>query len=401
VTDEEIIELGEALTTALRVGDEEAWMALLDMNETAARQQRDWFASVLAVPMDVREMHPVKVLSRDRMGLENSAVVDFGFRHQITGADPEPVVEDYEVTLQRGPDGRVRVIEVGGMLVDGLVGYPQLWDLAPVAVVQDEHVIVLVDAAAEQQAVAMLAGMEKASASALADFEVPGKTRVAVTLASPEHLRRISGEPEAPSTSSFTIHLPASPEVSQGYTFSTLTAGGRYGARTVSTPELAEHDRRIFGPLDGGNLSLRHHLVRVMEIHRQSEFAAAWPTEGLSSWYRYAGDWDTLSLARDAYQGLVDAQGPPDELPPADWDAFEPGDWDQEHAHQLAALAVYVYVEERYGREQVFEVGRRLHAVPPWGDLDASIDEGLREVLGIGLSEFEADWLEWVAQSFG
>jgi hypothetical protein len=401
VTDEEIIELGEALTTALLVGDEEAWMALLDMDEAAAQQQRDWFASVLAVPMDVRQMHPVKVLSRDRMGLENSAVVYFGFRHQITGADPEPVVEDYEVTVLRGSDGRVRVIEVGGVSADGLAGYPQLWDLARVAVVQDEHVIVLVDAAEEQAAVGMLGGLDKAAASALADFEVPGQHRVAVILSSPDQMKRLSGAPDPGSRAVFTTFLQTSPEVLPGYTFATVSDGTWDGGRAVVTTEAVEWDRRAYGSLDGGPVSLRSVLVTLMAVHlQQSEFAAAWPTEGLDGWYRFAGDPDTSAMTRDLYQELVEDGGLPASLPPADWDAFgaeEPAGT----LNMYGSAMAYFYVEETYGRGRALELGHRLLAVSPWGNLDESIDEGLREVLGIGLPEFESDWLAWVGQNFG
>jgi hypothetical protein len=101
VGDVELMEFGEQLTGALESGDVEAWLALHDLDDVATAQQRDWFAAVHAVPMDLREMHPTSVLDSDPPGEGSGAVVEFGFRHQVTGADLVPSLEYYRLTLQR------------------------------------------------------------------------------------------------------------------------------------------------------------------------------------------------------------------------------------------------------------------------------------------------------------
>ncbi|NLG21174.1 MAG: hypothetical protein GX555_07035, partial [Actinomycetales bacterium] len=91
ITPEDALALGEHLTEALASGDVEAWLERTDLDESAEQQQRDWFAGVQAVPMDLREMHPTFLVRVDDGA--GGALVRYAFRHQVTGVDAVPVIE--------------------------------------------------------------------------------------------------------------------------------------------------------------------------------------------------------------------------------------------------------------------------------------------------------------------
>lgn len=76
----------------------------------------------------LREIHPVSLA--DATG-EGGASAGFGFRHQVSRADPQPVVAFYDATLQPVADGWTitRIVPA-----EASEAAPLLWDLGPVTV---------------------------------------------------------------------------------------------------------------------------------------------------------------------------------------------------------------------------------------------------------------------------
>ena len=79
-----------AMDEALQAGDVAAYLRYVAPE--LAEQQRASFEALHAVPMEVRQLRIDGVVSRND---PQGTVVHVGLRHQITGADPEPVLGQY------------------------------------------------------------------------------------------------------------------------------------------------------------------------------------------------------------------------------------------------------------------------------------------------------------------
>lgn len=77
--------------------------------------------------MDVRQLRLDSVVSRT--GAEGT-VAHVGLRHQITGGDPVPLLEQYRWVFAQETDGRVRLVDSTGRNGE-LFGHPQVWDTGP------------------------------------------------------------------------------------------------------------------------------------------------------------------------------------------------------------------------------------------------------------------------------
>jgi hypothetical protein len=398
VGDVELMEFGEQLTGALESGDVEAWLALHDLDDVATAQQRDWFAAVRAVPMDLREMHPTSVLDSDPPGEGSGAVVEFGFRHQVTGADLVPSLEYYRLTLQRSDrSGELKVVEVAGD-TSLRAAYPQLWDLSPVTVVEGETVVVLADEDSATLAENLLPSLDEAGRQVLRDFPIEGVQRMVVTLAEPDLVARLYGDSEVGEYAGFAIPAGASPEVVADDGLTELETTDDITVRLVLDEDYTREEWEYYGDeLTGGAPLLRHEgLHLVMMLHEPDSWPPAWAVEGLAGWYEIEADDFTREDQLWWYDLVVAEQGLPEAIPPSSNRGFFPADGDLMERHYADSAMLFWYVEEAYGRDSVVDVGVALHEIKFFHDEDQAVEDALQEHLGVGADQLEADWLDWV-----
>ena len=203
--------LGEEMTAALASGDVESWLALTDLEGAAEQQQRDWFANVQAVPMEVREMHPILLVRTDDGA--GGATAQFAFRHQVSGVDRDPVLENYEMSLVHA-DGRWSITEVVGATGAESV-YPLVWDLGPIEVSESAHAVVLTLGPAPSGA--EVRSLDAAVAGVLTELPADGVDRVLIEYADAQGIADMllaTGEEEGVQDRSSFYYAPlASPEV--------------------------------------------------------------------------------------------------------------------------------------------------------------------------------------------
>ena len=402
----DLLALGEGLTAALESGDVEEWMALTALSGEEAQQQRDWFAGVQAVPMELREMHPTRVSEREVAGDVNGPKVEFGFRHQITGVDPVPSVVLYELVLEReGVDGPYRVVGVGGShQVDS--GYPQLWDVRTVDVHETDHLVLVVEEGIEGQedwgwgtvsVEELVPSLDEAAGILLDRFPVEGVDRIAVSAVAPELLAELYGDAEEGAYAGFAEALSASPEVTPGRDLPELVDDDLLTGRVVLDLDYSGNELLLYHGIEGGLPLMRHEALHlVMLLRHPGGNPPMWVGEGFAGWVELTGDAEVLADHELWYTHFVEDTGLPETLPPSlPWDFAE-----DEEAHYLESANVFLYAEAAFGAEATLELGDALHANNIWIGGDTGLDEVLQDRVGVGLAEFEAGYVDWVAESY-
>uniref|UniRef100_UPI001E557D3F hypothetical protein n=1 Tax=Ornithinicoccus halotolerans TaxID=1748220 RepID=UPI001E557D3F len=390
VTEADAVALAGALTAALEEGRVAAWSGHFAPGRLRA-QQRDWFAAVQATPMTVRAMHPL-LLTPARPGRD--AELTIGFRHQVTGADLVPTVERYRYLLARAGSGELLVTEVdgGGRLE---VDHPQLWDLAPTAVTETEHLVLVHPRDRAEDVAEAMPRLDRAAAEVLADFPVPGVDRLVVTAAPGDQVDQVFGG-DVEQVLGFATSVPASPVVEEHDGMDILPSERQIVARAVvDLDQLVWEVQDAAGTLpdpEGGSPLLRHEGVHALMFLREPGVRPArWVSEGLAGWYEERGDARTRALTAEWRGSLLAVHGAPEGLPPADQAGFHNQD---QQLHYLLAASVFEYLEHAYGPETAREVGVALHGV---SESDRAISGVLQELVGTDLLGLEARWLDWLA----
>lgn len=395
----DLIALGEELTAALDSGDVERWLALTALRGDEAQQQRDWFAGVQAVPMDVREMHPTWLLERDVEGDVDGPLVEFAFRHQITGADVVPAVQLYELILERvGTDGPYRVVSVSGSEA-GDTAYPQLWDLRAIEVIETEHTVLLAEQGSE--VAELTEAMDVAAGEVLDTFPVEGVDRMAVSVVDESLVARLFGESEEGTYAGFAVPVPASPEVLEGRNLPDVVTDDSIGSRIVVDLDYVEEEWAFYDAPEGGAPLLRHEgLHLAMMLLNPDNEPPAWAVEGFAGWFEIVGDESLRQSHEEFYAILAGVDGLPESLPPRDYFDFFVDDDDTVERNYLEAANLFVYAEEAHGAEAATDLGVALHEINIWIDGDEAVDRVLQEQLGVDLAAFEAGYLAWVQATF-
>ncbi|MCK0110614.1 hypothetical protein MWU75_00445 [Ornithinimicrobium sp. F0845] len=427
VTTDELIALGAELTAALESGDVEQWLALTTLTGEDAQQQRDWFAGVHAVPMDVREMHPTWLLERDVDGPVHGPLVEFSFRHQVTGVDAQPAVELYEFTLERvGTDGPYRIVGVSGS-EDLDSAYPQLWDLGPIEVVETEHTVLIAEP--DSGIGELSAALDAGAAAVLEAFPVEGVDRMSVTVVDEELVATVYQESDPGTYAGFVVPVPASPVVETGSGLPDVVTGDSIGARLVVDQEYAEDEWGAYDEPAGGSPVMRHEgLHLAMTLRYPDDIPPRWAVEGFASWFEVTGDPEVLASHEDWYRVLTTEDDLPDSLPPSGYEEFfgdlhgepdeESGDeesiwdepledpwWDSDpdvvELAYLESANVFLYVDATFGPEVTAALGDALHTHDLWLDDDEDLDALVHDHLGVDLDELEGGYVDWVHDTYG
>lgn len=382
ITEEDVLVLAQRLTAALREEDEDAWAALLDLDEATEEEVLRWFDNVLAVPMTRREMIAELVLAQDA---SEGTVVQLGFAHKITGGDTLTGVESYRLTLDRKPGEEPRVVGWRGQ--NATDGYPQLWDLTEVEVHEVEGALVLAPAGRDVSAV--LDGISLAAQNALADLagDDDGE-RLVVALADPDDMAAIFQGPQGGTAFGAVQSIPGADTVDPARLGYQQT--GWVQRLNVDLAALQEGVQ--WGTPAGGWELVRHEAVHALvEPQAQVMLAPRWVIEGFATWYGVRRDYQM----DEAIGGSVADHGVPEQVPD---DAMFESDETVDPAYIFSG-SVFVFLEERFGYDGAHAVGTRLTQLD-WRRR-ADVDAVVEEETGWAVEELEAEWLAWLQGRYG
>lgn len=387
--DAEVLDLVGRMGEVLSEGTEQEWAAFFEGKELA-EQQRRWFRAVRDVPMDVREILPEAVVTRDG---EDGTVVELVFAHQVTGADPVPAAQGYRVTVRRPPGEEPRISAVEGR--DRADAHPQLWDLEAVAVTVSDQLVVLAPQDRRDDVVALLPGLESAVANVFLDFDQGDRERLVVQLVDPGTLLAIADDED----------LAVDPA---GLAMTVPGAGERPDPGSLGVGRSDEHVDRIVLDLDllldelalgtppGGWALMRHEAVHAVVDGDPQVMPPVWVWEGLAEWYGYRRDY----VVEQAYREAVAARaGEPLELP----DSFSDYYYDSQEAGELAyasSAMVFSFLEQRFGFATARDVGVGLTEVDTWRHTEDA-DALLQELTGMTLQGLEQEWAAWAVATYG
>ncbi len=383
LTDEQVLEVVSAMDAALDAGDVETY--LTHVSPELEQEQRSWFEAVRSVPMDVRQLRADKVLSRTS---PNGTVLHVALRHQITGADSTPMLQKYRWVLAPGADGRPVLVEVRGG--NGLVhGYPQLWDLGPVAVLEAENVMLLAPESARPAAEELLPGIDAAAQELLQDFPALAEQRdvLVVQLVQPDVLAQMldAAEGEYPAGASWLRTARTDPGLDQAYLGPTEDT---LHPRLIFDLEVALDDLETWGEGPGGSTYIRYAgaVAAALGESERSE-PVAWLLEGMPLWYELEADPalepDLLGIAASAH-----ADGPPEQLPSVTWSEEE------EFTLQAASVSFVRYLQETLGRDDLVSLVDELSALDMWAD-EGEVWPAVSARVGRTEEQLLQDWQDW------
>lgn len=398
VDDADVAAFGGELDSALRSGDVEQWLALFGLTDgDELQRQRDWYAAVHAVPMDVREIHVAAVQQHgSTTGL--GPRVDLAFRHQVSGADPEPAVEQYRVRLGR-QDGHVRIVEVGNVR-SVETGYPQPWDLTKVEVLERGAVVVITQEELREEAEELLPALDLAAATVLEEFPVPDVTRMVVSLTTPEVFEDVV-DATGSEFAGISQVLPTVADVEQGGAgeLPLLVDGEGLAVRLQLNGDYAYSEWEYCADdVAHGSPLLRHEGVHLaLTLAEPWAAPPSWAVEGFAGWYEVAADevlreehlWWLADLSQDAVA---------ERLPPRLPLTFYSDDAEELTRNYVESAAVFRYVEDTWGWDTTVELGVALNAVEtPLDDLGPVLEKHL----DLGPEEFEEGYLAWLVDTLG
>jgi len=395
ITPEDALALGEHLTEALASGDVEAWLERTDLDESAEQQQRDWFAGVQAVPMDLREMHPTFLVRVDDGA--GGALVRYAFRHQVTGVDAVPVIELYDLTLTPSASGW-RVAAVSGGDSDD-AGYPRLWDLGPIVVHESRHSIVIDPGHGVDDS--LLRGINEAVEAAQTEMPVEGSSRLLIELSDPDAMQALTRRNTGGGPPTALSYFPlASPEVERTGIMPDVEDGETGAPRIVVDARSLVEDARTAAGFAGGLPMVRERAISTAAYQRHFNVGSfTWVDVGLGWWFASAGD-DAARQDVEATYAAHLAEGGEPLFPPAGYWEFY-ADSAPQSLYTVQAVTIFRYVEHVHGRDVVFPLAEELlRVVPGTRAAETALDKAFERHLGMSAAEVEADWAEWVREEF-
>lgn len=374
-----------AMDDALQSGDVEAYLA--HVAPELQDRQRAWFDGVSAAPLEMRQLRLDGVVSRTPT---EGTVAHVGLRHQFSGADPVPVLQQYRWVFAATEQGPPLLVDSRGRNGE-FFGHPQLWDLGEeLAVLTGHRVDVLVQRSRMADAETILDTLDRAAETSLTELSwlAQGRDRLVVQLVPAEVLEE-HGWPESSGSS---LPLKVSPEEIP------RAAGRLTGMRSPVQAhlfldlDLALLDLEEYGPSPGGQTELRYMAASSATAGEDVE---AWPEdwilEGPPSW------WSSVEDPAYAEHLLLSAgdhfarQGPPTAFPTVPMDPDDPSAAD---AYTLESIALTYHLEETYGRDRLIDLVGRLIVLDQRHDAD-QIEQAYREALGSDRDELLDGFARW------
>jgi hypothetical protein len=387
--DVEVADLADRMSQVLQDGTEDEWAALFEGKELV-EQQRRWFRAVHEIPMDVREILPDAVVTRDG---QDGTVVQLVFAHRVSGADPVPAAQTYRVTVARAPGQEPLVTAMEGH--NRTDGHPQLWDLDAVHVTVTDQLVLLAPKERADDVQALRQGLETAVANVFLDFDRGERERLVVQLVDGDTLREIADDADlAVDPAGVAMTMPGVADGPDGAELGVRLSDEHVDRIVLDLDLLVEE--LDFGVPPGGWGLMRHEAVHAVVDGDPEVMPPVWVWEGLAEWYGYRRDY----LVDQAYREAIDSVGgEPLELP----DSFSDYYYDSQEAGELAyasSAMVFSFLEDRFGFGTARDVGVGLTEADTWHDSDDA-DALLLELTGMTLEGLEQEWAAWARATYG
>ncbi|MFC7547235.1 hypothetical protein [Plantactinospora sp. GCM10030261] len=407
---EEVKDLMDERTRALKDGDENAFLAAFDpANKKLVDQQRNLFRNLRKLPLAKAGFQQralaSRVVLRDVKPVGAGFTVDFtlSFVHQLDGYDRHPVDELYTWTIFRPERGAPLTVTAvkghTGEKPEEMTYHPAPWDKwSTIHVERTEHTLFIVDVAlrAEAQRYAPIA--ERAAAANLAAWQsagVPGDVPKGFVISLVKGKKGLATlyrtTNKTPPESGFSFGVPQYDDIDReddDYVVggsrvvidvtdrSFFRAGDREGPAEIFRHELAH--------------SLAHGLTKIGNdaiLYQQEK----WLVEGFAEYFGHERkSWTTSDRAASG-RSRVRATKLGNLLLPNNvgWDR----DGRTSYHYWLGHSAVS-YMVEKYGERKAFEVVAEHYR-------GQSLEQVMPKVLGLKYFDFDRQWAAYVKSKVG
>lgn len=291
-------------------------------------------------------------------------------RYRLDGYDAKPAWNDLFLTFAKGDDGWA-VVADDAVEDLGMFTARQLWEFGPIGTVRSERFLAIHPRGEEADAQAILALAEQAVALTTSSW--PGAQIGRVPLVLPKdkaQLKRLLGATF--DVSNFVAFA------SSAFDEETQDGWDLVGHRVIINPvNFARH------PQDSRRIILAHELVHIATRDASGPFIPAFVDEGVAEL--------TNPASAAAMRGRARA-GRFDKNLPEDWE-FISGGGDRIYNSYLEAASAIDHMRKRWGIDAVKAFYGKLgsYQLEP-GRAGYRVDAAMREVLGVGLDEFEQSW---------
>lgn len=386
LTDEQVLETLKAMDAAIQEGDVEAFLQHVD--PAIEQEQRAWFETLQDIPMDVREIRLDGIVSRNST---QGTVATVGLRHQVTGGDPEPMVEQYRWVLALGADGVGRLVDSSGRVGD-FFGHPQIWDRGePVAVLEDAHVLVLTSEDRREDAELLLDSLDRAAERTLAAlaWAADDRQRFVVVLAESDHLEEVAGSPGWAHVAQPMHQAPDEIPWERSYL---VSSDAPVSDRLLLDAEMTLQDVEEYGTGLGGNGFLRYIAASAGTMGSDPNgWPEDWLMEGFPNWWATADDPDGVAYQREIVGQHHQVAGRPDRLPAGPQD---PDDQTAYDSYALESIGLALYLAETYGEDTLVQLVGELIPLDTRFD-DAEIEQAYADTLGVDRATLVQGWAAW------
>lgn len=376
---------------ALRTGNLDGWLALVDPGATAYRDRQAQLFSVLRqLPLQswswtVRSVDPPPALRVARGGERGAGawLAEVVLRYRLAGYDSAEVARTRHLTVvRRGAEYRLAGDDDGP---DASTQQHDLWELGPVDVVHGRASVVI-----GRQPLPALRSIAAAADSAVERVGAlwpGGWSRRAVVLvpATEDELGALLGKPGGGSGSTAaTLRQVAA--LTDGHVApggSVTGAVDRVVLHPGTFPRLSQLGRQVV---------LTHEVTHVATRRATPASTPLWLSEGLADYIAYRDTGVPVAVAAAGLLAQVRDDASPRLPEPASFSAPGP---QAGVAYEGAWLACRM-VAERYGEARLlrlYTAAGRPTTVP-----GAGADEALRDVLGVTPEQFLADWRAYLVR---
>lgn len=369
---DEIQQLLDGRSRAVNARDEQSFMQTVDPEPPdLVDRQRSWIRRASSIPLadyslelDLRD---VGELSRGRQR-RTFHVVE---RYRLEGYDLDPAVNDLFLSFVK--KGSSWYLASDKDTVDlGLLSSRALWEFGETRMKSSAHFLVLYHPPDEQRAQGVLDQAESALEVANRVWSLEWHKKVAILIPSDrKELKELIGATfDVSNFVAFASH-GLEPEAADGWE--------PRGIRIIINPEnFARYDA------EGKRRILAHELVHVATRTQSGPFIPAFVDEGLAE------------LTLESSSGIAGLRRGFDSELPDDWE-FSAGSSNDISTSYREATAAALYIKQRWGLEKLLTfyqaIGRRQ--LEPGTD-QYHLNESMKEVFGIGLDQFESEWIEFV-----
>lgn len=389
----------DAHSQALRDGDVDAYLKPFVGDDLKA-EQRQLYENLKKVPFSKVRYAVTATTGRgnDTYGQGASLTVDVAFVHQIEGMDAAPVTEWYGWQVEKTEQGgTLRVTDVGGsnkkvLGRGGIVYYPAPWDeYDHMAVIPEDHVLVLADQKEADQARRLAPTVEQAAEYDLAAWKKLGPHDVT---AMPGYVVTLENDRK---TYERLYRKEKTDGVSEAGATYTMAANSLKATKndlhTGGARIVMDTGSNYFKPqYQGGALEIsRHEIAHAMVAPAEGSIvdgdAQSWVVEGFAEYMAWRGDskhvaWEMKRLEEDL-GGRFDGRLPSNAT-------FYSAD--DSANYQLGYLAIR-FIAKTAGEDAAFNFVAEHYRKP------SQLDAQLREATGMGKAEFEAAWADYVRKT--